>query len=41
MAKPKVIKDFTTVKLTKHNGKRPFPVNDPVLLDLIRKAAGK
>ncbi len=39
--KPKVIKDFTTVKLTKHNGQKPLPANDPVLLEFIKKAANK
>lgn len=39
--KPKVVKDFSKVKLTKHNGQKPLPANDPVILDLIRKAAQK
>ncbi len=36
--KPKVVKDFSEVRVVKKNGEKPLPANDPVLLELIKRA---
>lgn len=40
-AKPRVVKDFSRVRVVKTNGQKPLPANDPVLLDMIKKATTK